>query len=178
METIVNNKLGRHAITASALLLGGCATTLSVPPPAEQPPLAPPVQVQLAEPVPDAFDRVVAAFMAEGFTVDRADRSTGLIKTAGVVGDPYVVSNMFVTMTGIPTYFYRAVITPREVGSTVSLNVTSRHTMTSNGKPEPPQEELPFRQCPPGDSDAHEICRTNYGKIQVRLEQIAARLRN
>lgn len=164
------------ALIVLMLCASGCATSVASVP-VDVPPPAPPVQVQLAEPVSTAFDQVVAAFMAEGLTVDQADRSSGLIKSVGVMGDPIVASNMGGTMTTVPTYFYRAVVAPRVGGSTVSLVATMRAAMTWNGAPQPAQDETPLHQCGAGESEGHRICRDNYAKVQARLGGIAARLR-
>lgn len=157
------------------LALNGCATTVATIP-SQLPPTAPPVEVQISVPPDPAFDRVMAALVAEGFTIDQGDRSAGLIKTTGVPGAVVVTSNMGALVTGSPTYFFRATIMPREGGSTIALNVTGRVSSTINGRQEI-SEEFPLYQCQPGDSSAHRSCRESYDKIQARLSSVAARLR-
>jgi hypothetical protein len=161
----------RAILTTVILASAGCATVSMI----ETPPAAPPVEVQLAATPDQAFDRVVAAFTAEGLTVDQADRSGGIVKSAAVQGQSAVVGGLAV-VTASSVLFYRANILTREGGSTVLLNVSGRTTMTSSGRTET-SEELPLTQCPPGDSAAIRNCREGYDRIQARLQEIARRIR-
>jgi hypothetical protein len=162
-----------HRLVSGVLALAfvGCASVTVLPPA----PPAPPVETRLNVPSAQAFDRVVAAFVAEGLTIDQADRSAGLIKSAPVPGASVVAGGLAVA-TATSSLFYRATILPRDSGSTVALSVSGKMTMASGGRQET-TEETPLSQCPAGESQNVRRCREGYDAIQVRLRQIAARIK-
>lgn len=156
------------------LALAGCAPALTVAPVESRP--VPPVRVEMDVPPDAAYDRVVAAVVAEGYTVAEGDRASGLVKTVGIPGDVVVASGMAVAVIQ-PEYFIRATITPAPDGSTVLLSVTSRAHVTGSGVPQT-TPEMPLQECTDiGGPDARQKCETALTRILERVRALADRLR-
>lgn len=66
----------RRFIVVLSAVLASCTTVTTIPTQPAAP--MPPLEVQVPVTPANAFDRVVSAFMAEGLTVEQADRLAGL----------------------------------------------------------------------------------------------------
>ena len=149
---------------ATVLTSLGCMP-VSVTPTTVQP--AKPVEVLVAAQPAEAFERVKAAFVAQGLTIAEANPAGGILKSAGVMGDVVTVGGLY-PVTSQSEMFFRATLIPTDTGTRVLLTTTGRaHTMSSRGTEVSP--ELPASDC-----GSNETCQKAWVKVKQRLDQLAA----
>lgn len=106
-----------------------------------------PVEIDLPLPPSVAFERVMAGFVGEGLKVAEANKESGIIKSAGMMGDSLSVNSLAVTQVLSAEYFFHANILPSPGGSKVFLTLSQRiHTMGTMGLHTMPETEL--YECP------------------------------
>lgn len=135
--------------------------------------------VDLSAPPADAYDLVVASFVAGGYTVADGDRAAGLVKSAAIPGDVVTgtaLGGLFV-QTLQSEYFITATILPMAGGSRVALGATMRTTELYGRNDGTVSPEAAVQLCPEGSSDMLETCRQNQARLRARLESVAAVLR-
>jgi hypothetical protein len=137
--------------------------------------LASPIIVSLGVPGAAAFDRVVAAFAAEGLRVERTDRAAGRVRSAGVLSE----ARGSAPSTVQAEHFYQATIAPAERGSRVVLSVSMRtHTRSSSGTKTTPESEVQAcrRAETPAAAAAFQRCEQQMARVKDRLDSLARRV--
>lgn len=176
-----------------ALFVGGileaCTPAATIQPEAPRP-LAP-IEVTLAVPPASAFDRAVAALIADGYTIDQADRGSGTIKTAGKRGQTVSTGGPggLFPSTGWGEEFLRVTILPVDSGSRVLLTGSGRSVSVVPSAPGGfvAGPEMQAMECTPQKGDDYkvkvdgrtltvrEVCEIGVAKYREKLEKIASR---
>lgn len=153
--------------SVTLLAFVGCMP-VSVTPVTVQP--ASPVELIVAAPTAEAFERVKSAFVAEGLTIAEANPAGGTIKSGGVMGDVVSVGGLY-PVTSQTEMFFRATLIPTDSGTRILLTTTGRaHTTSSRGTEVSP--ELPASSC-----GSNETCQKSWAKIKERLDRLASIIR-
>jgi hypothetical protein len=143
-----------------------------------------PVEVRLSVAPAVAFDRTMAAFIAEGYQVDQANKDAGTIKSVGVMGETTVIGGggglfgMFPTVPEIYSAenFMRANIVRADSGSLVYVSLSGR----AHPEKGPPTPESALYECPDkapmkGLESAIAKCRESLAKLKAKVESVAAK---
>lgn len=164
---------------ASALAVSACVpvttTELNLTP-------VKPIEVRLAVSPEIAFDRTVAAFIAEGYKVDQANKDAGTIRSVGALGDITSSSGLFgmgEVQVSQAERFFRANIVRTEGGGSIVYLSSSARTRELNGQvtPETEMYECPSNSSMPGMGSALAKCREGMGKWKAQIESLAAKVR-
>jgi len=130
-----------------------------------------PVEVTLPVPPAKAFDQVMAAFVALGYTPDQASRDAGTIKS---LPQPQG------TTRGITSeLFFRAVILPADSGSRVMVSATGRGTFNMRGQMQT-TPEVPLSECATSGfaaRGANEKCAATLLVYKAKIQALADRIR-
>lgn len=156
----------------------GCMQTVTITPNNSVPVKS--VEIFLLAPTTVAFDRVMAAFISEGYRVDQANKEVGLIKSAGMFGD-MVSLCCLVTGAMQSEYFFRANILPSEGGSKVFLSVSQRINMITTLEGTKTTSESELHECQKPDThdgdDIFRKCQERIANIKGKLDNLALRIK-
>ena len=134
------------------------ACTSITPPPS---PEAARIELRLALSKAAAYDRVVAAFVAEGLTPAAGSQDAGLVASVPVDVAPSVPAT------------YRATIVMVDSSSSIALTGTIR-----NEQGAAMGQYMTGMRLDPGDQPLHSAMTGKLGEAWQRLERVAARLRS